>query len=85
MENTEKTTDTNAAETAEQKETGNLNLGQLAEMVCGQNAGELLKKYSGPAAKVFRNLSTTQKVIGGAVLLLGAGYLARKSRGSQAR
>ncbi|HSI90413.1 MAG TPA: hypothetical protein VK927_04810 [Adhaeribacter sp.] len=43
------------------------------------NVPDMLKKYSDTAVKAVSNLSTTQKVIGGAVLVLGAGYLSRKA------
>lgn len=41
---------------------------------------DMLKKYSGSATKAVGNLSTTQKVIGGALLVLGAGWLSQRSK-----
>lgn len=39
-----------------------------------------LKQFGTTAANKVKGLSTTQKVIGGALLVLGAGYLSRRSR-----
>ena len=74
------TSDSNETENSSQ--TGNsLNMGNITDMLGGLNIPEALKKYSGTATKAISGLSTTQKVIGGAILLLGASYLTRGSRG----
>ncbi|RDC61637.1 hypothetical protein [Adhaeribacter pallidiroseus] len=49
----------------------NLNLNQVPDQ---------LKQFGTTAANKVKGLSTTQKVIGGALLVLGAGYLSRRSR-----
>jgi hypothetical protein len=41
---------------------------------------DMLKKYGDTASKAVGNLSTTQKVIGGAILVLGAGWLSQRSK-----
>ena len=49
----------------------------------GQLLGKLpasLKKIGSQTATSFNKLSTTQKVVGGALLALGAGYLTRRSK-----
>ena len=51
---------------------GNLNLNNIPDM---------LKQHSGTVTKAISGLSTTQKVIGGALLVLGAGYLSTRSKG----
>lgn len=40
------------------------------------NLTQQLQKYSGPIMNKVNNLSTTQKVVGGAILAAGAGWLA---------
>lgn len=63
-------------------EKGNgFNMDTITDMLGGVKIPEALKKYSGTATKAISGLSTTQKVIGGALLLLGATYLSRRSRG----
>ncbi len=57
------------------------NMENLTGMLGGAKIPEMLKKYSGTATTAFNRLTTTQKVVGGAILLLGATYLARGSRG----
>ncbi|QNF33547.1 hypothetical protein HUW51_12755 [Adhaeribacter swui] len=49
----------------------NINLNQVPDQ---------LKQFGTTAANKVKGLSTTQKVVGGALLLLGAGYLSRRSR-----
>lgn len=49
----------------------NINLNQVPDQ---------LKQFGTTAANKVKGLSTTQKVVGGAILLLGAGYLSRRSR-----
>jgi hypothetical protein len=41
---------------------------------------ESLKQYGSTAADKVKNMSTTQKVVGGAILAAGAWYLASKNR-----
>ena len=53
-------------------------MGSLTDMLGGLNIQDAVKKYGGTATKAISNLTTTQKVLGGAALLLGATYLARK-------
>lgn len=60
---------------------GGFNMGNLTDMLGGLNIPESLKKYSGTATQAIGRMSTTQKVIGGALLLLGATYLTRKKGG----
>ena len=57
---------------------GGFNMGSLTDMLGGLNIQDAVKKYGGTATKAINNLTTTQKVLGGAALLLGATYLARK-------
>ncbi len=49
----------------------NINLNQVPDQ---------LKQFGTTAANKVKGLSTTQKVIGGALLVLGASYLSRRSR-----
>ena len=57
------------------------NMDNLTDMLGGVKIPDAFKKYSGTATKAISSLTTTQKVIGGALLLLGATYLSRRSRG----
>ena len=41
-----------------------------------------LKQYGNTAAASVKNLSTTQKVVGGALLAAGAWYLAKQQKGN---
>ena len=59
-------------------ESGGFNMDNLTDMLGGMNIQESLKKYGSSASRAINVLSTTQKVIGGAILLLGATYLTRK-------
>ncbi|GAA4426104.1 hypothetical protein GCM10023188_07810 [Pontibacter saemangeumensis] len=45
-----------------------------------KNIQDMLQKYSGPIAQKFNSLTTTQKVVGGSLLALGAGWLAMGSK-----
>ena len=76
MENTTNTT------TDQNTDTTNTNAteGGLAGLLGNLNVTDLFKQYGGVATKALGRLSTTQKVLGGAVLLLGAGYLSRKAK-----
>ena len=60
---------------------GGFNMDNLTGMLGGMNIPESLKKYSSTATQAIGRMSTTQKVIGGALLLLGATYLTRKKGG----
>ena len=40
-----------------------------------------LKQYGNTAASTVKNMSTTQKVVGGALLAAGAWYLAKQQKG----
>ena len=62
-------------------QSGNFNMNNLTDMLGGLNVPESLKKYGSSATRAINGLSTTQKVIGGALLLLGATYLTRKKGG----
>jgi len=68
-----------SGQNAENEQNNAFNMGSLTGMLGGLNVGEALKKYGGSATKAISGLSTTQKVVGGALLLLGATYLTRKS------
>jgi hypothetical protein len=50
---------------------GNMNL---------NNIPDSLKQYGNTAATKVKNMSTTQKVIGGAILAAGAWYLSNRSK-----
>jgi hypothetical protein len=72
MENTTNTTAQNSETTTNASEGG------LAGLLGNLNVTDLYKQYGGAATKALGRLSTTQKIIGGAVLLLGAGFLSGK-------
>src|SRR5688572_27944582 len=62
------------------KSKGNaFNLEALTGMLGDGQLPEKLKEYGAMAAQKVKNMSTTQKVIGGAILLISAGYLTRRS------
>ena len=76
-----------------QGDSSNQNMGQQIGGHIGQETGnasgmmgnlnkipEMLKKYGDTASKAVGSLSTTQKVIGGALLVLGAGWLSQRSK-----
>lgn len=44
-----------------------------------KNIQDMLQQYSGPIAQKINGLSTTQKVVGGSLLALGAGWIAMNS------
>lgn len=44
-----------------------------------KNIQDMLQKYSGPITQKINSLTTTQKVVGGSLLALGAGWLAMSS------
>ncbi len=44
------------------------------------NVPNQLKQFGNTAAGKVKNMSTTQKIIGGALLLWGANYLSKRSR-----
>jgi hypothetical protein len=78
METTAKNAGNIGSETQNQE--NDLNLGHLTDMLSDLNVPEMLKKCSGTATKMLGNLTTTQKVVGGALLLLGVGYLSKRSK-----
>ena len=82
MENKTKMQDNaQATEQNAQSAMGNaFNMETLTGMLGNVQVPEKLKQYGDMAMKKVNNLSTTQKVIGGALLLLGAGYLTRRSK-----
>ena len=80
MENTTNTTEQNT-----DKNTSNPLEGGLAGLLGNLNVTELCKEYGGVATKALGRLSTTQKIIGGAALLLGAGFLSRKLKASNSK
>ncbi|MCC9136361.1 hypothetical protein ACFSKU_05875 [Pontibacter silvestris] len=43
------------------------------------NIGDKLQQFGGTASQKFNGLSTTQKVVGGSILALGAGWVAMNS------
>lgn len=43
------------------------------------NIGGKLQQFGGTATQKFKGLSTTQKVVGGSILALGAGWIAMNS------
>ncbi|WP_460923673.1 hypothetical protein [Pontibacter brevis] len=65
---------------------GNMNSNQSAQgrsnqqATSGQggmkNIQDMLQQYSGPIAKKINGLTTTQKIVGGSLLALGAGWIA---------
>jgi len=70
----------NSAQTGTAPDPSNVfNMETLTGLFNNGKLPEKLKEYSDMAVKKVNNLSTTQKVIGGAILLLGAGYLTRRS------
>lgn len=75
----------NTSNSSGQSNTGSqsnsFNMDNLSGMLGNLNIPESLKKYGGSATKAIGNLTTTQKVLGGAALLLGASYLMRKKGG----
>ncbi|WP_426058773.1 ferritin-like domain-containing protein [Hymenobacter sp. B1770] len=73
--------------------TGSVNsfIGQAQQWLKQGNVGQLLgqvpaslKKVGNQTATSFNKLSTTQKVVGGAALLVGATLLARRNKGGRA-
>jgi len=56
------------------------NMESLTGMLNNAQVPEKLKQYGQMAANKVNSLSTTQKVIGGALLVLGAGYLSSRSK-----
>ncbi|MBK0404345.1 hypothetical protein I5M27_15210 [Adhaeribacter sp. BT258] len=56
------------------------NMEALTGMLGNGQIPEKIKQYSDMAIKKVNSLSTTQKVIGGALLVLGAGYLSKRSK-----
>ncbi|MHA6250197.1 hypothetical protein ACXYMU_19845 [Pontibacter sp. CAU 1760] len=45
-----------------------------------KNIQDKLQQYSGPIAKKISSLTTTQKVVGGSLLALGAGWMAMSTK-----
>ncbi|RDV14163.1 hypothetical protein DXT99_16500 [Pontibacter diazotrophicus] len=68
---------------------GNMNSNQSAQGKSNQqatsgkdsvkNIQDMLQQYSGPIAKKINGLTTTQKIVGGSLLALGAGWIAMNS------
>jgi hypothetical protein len=62
------------------KQSNGFNMESITSMLGNGQIPEKLKQYGEMAAKKVNSLSTTQKVIGGALLVLGAGYLSKRSK-----
>lgn len=75
------TTGQNTNAETENSPSNAFNMENLTGLLGGLNIPDALKKYGGSATKAISGLSTTQKVVGGALLLLGATYLSRRSGG----
>ncbi|MFC5270667.1 hypothetical protein [Adhaeribacter terreus] len=69
-----------SAQNAASNQSNGFNMDTLTGMLGNVQIPEKLKQYGEMAAKKVNSLSTTQKVIGGALLVLGAGYLSKRSK-----
>jgi hypothetical protein len=81
MENTAKNQNAvqNAINSTNAGHGNGFNMDNLTNMFNNIHIPDTLKQYGDKAVKTVNNMSTTQKVIGGALLVLGAGYLSRRS------